>query len=77
MQVLLGQLHFSTINYLVKINLLLIIVVESTLLPSVILIMFQTTWVLGQLTGLNHLFQVNTELFGTVYCNVAVIGQYY
>lgn len=47
MQVLLGQLHFLTINYLVKINLLLIIVVESTLLPSVILIMFQTTWVLG------------------------------
>lgn len=47
MQVLLGQLHFSTINYLVKINLLLIIVVKSTILPSVILIMFQTTWVLG------------------------------
>lgn len=49
MQVLLGQLHFLTINYLliVKINLLLIIVVKSTLLPSVILIMFQTTWVLG------------------------------
>lgn len=47
MQVLLGQLHFLTINYLVEINLLLIIVVKSTLLPSVILIMFQTTWVLG------------------------------
>lgn len=47
MQVLLGQLHFLTINYLVKINLLLTIVVKSTLLPSVILIMFQTTWVLG------------------------------
>lgn len=47
MQVLLGQLHFLTINYLVKINLLLIIVVKSTLLPSVILIMFQTTWALG------------------------------
>lgn len=47
MQVLLGQLRFLTINYLVKINLLLIIVVKSTILPSVILIMFQTTWVLG------------------------------
>lgn len=47
MQVLLGQLYFLTINYLVKINLLLIIVVKSTILPSVILIMFQTTWVLG------------------------------
>lgn len=47
MQVLLGQLHFLTINDLVKINLLLIIVVKSTLLPSVILIMFQTTRALG------------------------------